>query len=188
MSRPGGAAKRLPCSEMAAGASFGEDRLAAAQRVGVFGQVRAATGRIFQVMRVGAREEEARHVRRLQLRRLPVDRVFSRVGDLDWRDRLTADERPEVEQPLLAEEADVEIDPIERAERADRIGAVLQHPRRPGRRRRREELRQRIGRRNEVVELLVVESTAGEGFLSPSAWRVPCAGRGNRPRSSCADC
>ena len=35
-----------------------------------------------------------------------------------------------MQQPFLAEQADIEIDAVERAERADRIGAVLQDPRR----------------------------------------------------------
>ena len=36
-----------------------------------------------------------------------------------------------MQQPFLAEQADIEVDAVERAERADRIGPVLQHPRGP---------------------------------------------------------
>ena len=72
-------------------------------------------------------EEEDRHVDRLALGRLPVDRVPLRIGDADRRDLLAAEEGAEVQQPLLAEQADVEVDAVERAERSDAVGAVLQH-------------------------------------------------------------
>ena len=75
-------------------------------------------------------------------------------------------QRPEVEQPLFAEEADVQVDAIQRAERADRIRPVLQDAWRPGRGRRREELRERMVRREEVVELPVVELAAGDRLLA----------------------
>ena len=165
MSRPGGSGGSL--LEWQRAHRSAKTVLPRRSESALFGQVGRAAGRVLQVVRIGAGQEEARHVRRLLLGGLPVDRVLSRVGDLDRRDRLAADERPEVEQPLLAEEADVEVDAIERAERADRIGAVLQHPRRPRGRRRREELRQRIGRRHEVVELPVVETAARDRFLAP---------------------
>ena len=76
-------------------------------------------------------------------------------------------QRDEVEQPLLAEQADVDVDPVERAERADRVGAVLEHPGRPvpfgGPRR-----TVPAGcPRHVVVELLVVEPAAGELLLAP---------------------
>ena len=48
--------------------------------------------------------------------------VFARDGYLpDRRDGCSANERPEVQQPFFAEEADVQVDAVERAERADRI-------------------------------------------------------------------
>ena len=64
---------------------------------------------------------------------LPVGRVALRDRDLDRRDRLAAGDRVEMQQPFLAEQADIQIDAVERAERADRIGPVLQDARRPRR-------------------------------------------------------
>ena len=118
--------------------------------------MRRAGRRIAEVMGVGADQEEAGHVRRLPFGRLPVDRVLLRVGNPNRRNRLAAEQRLEVEQPLLAEQPDVQVDAIEGAERADRVGAVLQDPRRPGRVRLLEELRECVLRRQEVVELPVV--------------------------------
>ena len=90
-------------------------------------------------------------------------------------DLLSADDRAEVEQPLLAEEADVQIHAIQRTERPDRVGAVLEYSRRPDGARRGEKLRQRIAGRNEVVELPVVQFAALDRFLAPLASPAPCA-------------
>ena len=118
-------------------------------------------------MRIGAGEKKARHVRRLHFRRPPVHRVLLRRGDRNRRDRAAADQRTEVKQPLLAEQPDVEVDAIQRAERAHRIGPIFQHPRRPGRARPGEELRQRIVCRQVVVELLVVQATTRNRLPAP---------------------
>ena len=67
-------------------------------------------------------------------------------------------------QPLLAEEADIQIHAIERAQRADRIRAVFQNARAPDFVGLLEELRERIGRIDEVVELFVVQLAAGDAF------------------------
>ena len=108
-----------------------------------------------------------------------------RLRDLDRRDRLAADERVEVLQPLLAEGADVEVDAVERAERADRVGAVLEHARRPHRVRRREERGERPVLQV-VVELLVVAARRRPASPCPSAWRAAAAAAGvdrvHRPR------
>ena len=85
-------------------------------------------------------------------------------------DRLAAGDGVEVQQPLLAEQADVQIDAIERAEHADRIRAVLQHMRRPDGVGPLEELGQRAAR-DIVVELLVVQLAARQG-LPPPALRL----------------
>ncbi len=115
----------------------------------------------------GRLQEESRHVRRLELGRAPVGRVPARHRDLDRRDVRAADERREVREPFLAEQADVDVDAVERPERADRIRSVLEHARRPRRARRLEELRQRVARRNELVELPVVQAAAGQRLLAP---------------------
>ena len=90
-------------------------------------------------------------------------RSSSRVGDPDRRDLLAADQRPEVQQPFLAEQADVDEDAVERTQRADRIGAVLEHVRREHGVGRLERPRQRL-RLRVVLELLVVERAAGASF------------------------
>ena len=101
---------------------------------------------------------------------------------------LAAEERAEMQQPFLAEHADVDIHAIERAERADRIRAILQHARRP---------RRLGGVKNCAsgsvggtifVELFVVQAAAGDAFPSPTSSPGPCAGPGSRPRSSSAGC
>ena len=74
-------------------------------------------------------------------------------------------------QPFFAEQADVQIDPVQCAERADRIGAVLQHMRRPHRVWRLKELRQRP-LVDEVVELLVREVVRPQRFVPPALGRL----------------
>ena len=159
--------QRRQLARMAARTTLGEHDLAASECRGVFGEVTRAARRILQVMRLGAREEEPRHVRRLQFRRAPVIRIRLRGLDRDRRDRLAADDGTEVEQPLLAEQPDVDVDAVERAERADRIGSILEHARRPARARPDEELRERIAVRDELVELFVLQPAAGERLLAP---------------------
>ena len=108
-------------ARMTARAPFGEDDLASAQRRGVVGQIARAAGSVAQVMRVSGREKEAHHGRRLHLGCAPVDRIAFRRFDRNRRNRLAAEHRPEVQQPFLAEQADVEVDAVERAESANRI-------------------------------------------------------------------
>jgi len=72
------------------------------------------------------------------------------------------DEWEEVQQPFLTEQANIDIDTIESAERADRIRAVLENPRRPG-------IRflvkpAEVTGIREVVELPVVEFAPGKQF------------------------
>ena len=69
-------------------------------------------------MRFSALQEEERHVRGLLLGGLPVCGVFVRDGYLDWRDVFSANEGTEVQEPFFAEETDVQIDAVERAERS----------------------------------------------------------------------
>ena len=155
-------------ARVAAAASLREHGFSALQCGSVRIQVPVAIrAEVLQVVRVGAGEEETRHVGRLHLRGAPVRRVLFSGRDRDRRNRLAADDRAEVQQPFLAEQPDVDIHAVERAERADRIGAVFQDTRRPGGGWRREKLRQRIARRHVIVELLVVEAAAADGFLVP---------------------
>src|SRR6185503_13456626 len=66
-----------------------------------------------------------------------------------------------------AEQADVEINAIERTQRTDRIGAVLENSRRPDGPWPGEELRQRVVRPDELVELPVEPLAAQDRFASP---------------------
>ncbi len=73
-------------------------------------------------------------------------------------------------QPFFAEQADIQIDPVQRPERADRIGAILQHMRRPNGVWRLEKLRQRpLG--DKIVELLVGEVVRPQGLAAPALGR-----------------
>ena len=164
-SRPGHR-RRHRLARVAARAVLRKRDLAARQLRLVLREVLVASRRVLHPMRAGRLEEEAGNVERLRLGGLEVRGILPRVGDRDRRDALAADQRVEMQQPLFAERPDVDEHAVERAERADRIGAVLEHARRPDRARRFEELRQRPLFR-EVVELAVVEAAAGERFLAP---------------------
>ena len=151
---------------MAARAALGEDLLAARDEV-VIGQIFIVARRIGEVVGFRRGQEEEGHVGRLQLVRVPVVRGLAAIGDLDRTGDRSADERDEVRQPVLAEEADVEVDAVERAEGADGVGAVLQHVRGVGRHRLRvvERAGERRQGRDVVVELLVVGAAAGGELL-----------------------
>ena len=69
-------------------------------------------------------------------------------------------------EPFLAEQADVPEHPVERPLSAHRVGAILEHTRRPDFVRRFVELRQRRAGRHVLVELLVVQLTAGKCLLT----------------------
>jgi hypothetical protein len=101
---------------VAARAPLGEDDLAALDDRRGVGEIRRAVRRVLETVRITAGEEIPRHVRRLHLGRAPVDRVLRCGRDRNRRNRLAAQERAEVEQPLLAEHTDVEIDAVQRAE------------------------------------------------------------------------
>src|SRR6202011_3615361 len=121
--------------------------LPARQAGGVGRQVSFSFWHVRQPVRLAGLDEKFCHVRRACLSGSPIDGISLSCGDLDRRDFLTAEERIEVLHPLFAIEADVEIDAVEGAEHADRIGAVFQYAWRPG-----------CIRRVEVVrQLLVVE-------------------------------
>ena len=152
---------------MAAGAALREHHLAARERRLILGEVGIAAGRVLQPVGVRGLQEEERQVRRPGFGRLPVGRVLPGDLDLDRRDVLPAHEGIEVEQPFLAEEPDVQVDAIEGAQGAHRVGAVLEHAGRPHRGRRLEELAQRAGR-HEVVELPVVQAPAAKGLPAPA--------------------
>src|SRR5260370_19918637 len=93
----------------------------------------ASSGRIRQSVRPPGLEQELRHVQRANFGGLPIGRTALCGLDLDRRDALAAKERIEMLHPLFAVEAYVEIDAVERATHAHRIGAMLQHGRRPRR-------------------------------------------------------
>ena len=119
-----------------------------------------------QLVRHRRLEKEERHVDGLRLRCFPVAGVPACHCDFDWRNRLTADQRIEVQQPLLAEESDVQIDTIQRTERANRIRAVFEHTRRQDRVWRNKKLRQRTAGGHVIVQLFVVNAAWSKGFLS----------------------
>ena len=148
--RPGAAARVEPCGRRRAPCWNGSARSArrtrsCRARAPPHPCVRccAPPGRVGQLVGPAGLEEVEGRERRLRLGRLPVAGLLLRDGDLDRRDRLAADDRVEVAQPLLAVEADVEIDPVQRTQGAHRIGAVLQHARRVGGVRRLEQLGER---------------------------------------------
>ena len=72
-----------------------------------------------------------------------------------------------MQQPLFAEQADVEVDAIESPQRPHRVGAVLEHVGRPHRVGPLEELRERP-LLHVVVELGVVETAPGQSLLAPA--------------------
>ena len=72
-----------------------------------------------------------------------------------------------MQQPLLTEETDVDVDPIQSAEDADRVCSILQNARRLHDVRWMKELCERTGV-DVIVQLLVVEPTAGKRFATPS--------------------
>ena len=148
---------------MAARAVFGEHGLAAVELGGV-GRIGLAVRRVRQPVRLRGLEEEQRHIRRLLRGRAPIGRVLFGRGDRDRRDAFAADQGAEMQQPFLAEQADIEKDAVERAQRADGIRAVLEYARRKHRIRRLEQVGQHLGLR-EIVELLVVALAAGKLFL-----------------------
>ena len=118
-------------ARMAAGAGLGEHGLAALERGRVGRQVFGAARRVGEPVGLAGLEQELGHERRAGLGRAPIGRVRLRRRDRDRVDRLAAEERIEVAHPFFAVEADVDVDAVQRPEHADRIGAVLQHARRP---------------------------------------------------------
>ena len=142
---------------MAARAVLGEDDLAAVELVLIRGQIGLAARRVLQVVGPRARQEEQGDVGGLRDVGVPVRRVLLQHGDLDRGDPLAGkvpDQRPEMEEPLLAEQADVDVDAVQRAENPDRIGAILEHMSGQHGVRRNEVLRERLGA-GVLVELLV---------------------------------
>src|SRR5262249_57539614 len=82
------------------------------------------------------------------------------VGERNGGKRVAAGKWPEMQQPFITEQPDVEIDPVERTQRADRVRTVLQHARRIDVRLV-VQLRQPAGI-SEIVELLIVALSSGQ--------------------------
>src|ERR1700686_1256952 len=76
-----------------------------------------------------------------------------------------------MEQPFFAEQADIEINTVERPERSDGVGCVLENVRRPYGIRRLEELRKGTFR-NVIIELFVVQAPARQKLLSPTLCKL----------------
>ena len=72
-----------------------------------------------------------------------------------------------MEQPILAEEPNIDKDTVQRAQYAYRIGAVFEHPWGPNGIRRLVELRE-FGRLLEILELLILKSASSQFFLPPA--------------------
>ena len=172
---------------MAARAGLGEDVLASRDLIRRLGEKRRASRCVPETMRIGRPQEEAGNVERLVLGGRKIRRVPPRGRDLNRRDRLAADQRVEVQQPFLAERADVEVHAIQRPKGAHRIGAILENPRRPDGVGPLEQLRERT-RAHEVVELLVVQPAAGELLHGRYASPAADVHRAGTPRSSIAGC
>jgi hypothetical protein len=152
---------------MAARTPIREHFLAARDNGLALCQVLRATGRIAQVMRLGTGQEKPRHVGCPQLCGAPVHGILHRRFDRNRCNGLPADDRTEMQQPFFAEQADVQINAIQRAERTYRIRSILEHPRCPDGARPGEELRKRIIWPDELVELLVQPLAAQDRFTSP---------------------
>ena len=102
-------------ARVATRAAFGEHVFAAVELRGVLTDIFVAARRILQIVGLRGRQEEQSQIRRLTFRGLPIGRMRAGGVDLDRRDRLAADQRIEMRQPFLAEEADVDIDAVQRS-------------------------------------------------------------------------
>src|SRR4029077_2814531 len=110
------------------GAAFGKHDLAMFDLVGIKRIEESRTTRgVGQMIRTGGDEKEYRHVRGSIFGPLPIDRLLFGIADLDRRDLPAADEGAEMQQPLLAEQTDIQVDAIERTQGAYRVGSILQH-------------------------------------------------------------
>ena len=118
-------------------------------------------------MGIAASQQVARHLEALHLGGEPVGGVALGGSNRNRGDWFATEQRAEVQQPFLAEHADVQVNAVQRAEGSNRIGAVLEDARRPRGVRFDEEDGERIVRRHVVIELLVVEFAAGQRFLAP---------------------
>ena len=152
-------ARRL--ARMAARAGLGEYAATLRQGVGVGGEIGVPSRRLGQPIRLRRFQEKQGRGWRALLGGPPISRVGDGRLDLDRGDRLATDDRVEMGQPFLAEQADVEIDAVECTQCADGIRAILEHPWRPNLPGGLEELGQRTFL-DEVVELLVVPLPTGQ--------------------------
>src|SRR5579883_210133 len=119
------------------------------------------------MMRLGAFEEEQGHVRSLLLSGLPVSRVLFSNRDFNRCNGLSANESAEVQQPLFAEEANVEVDTVQCSKSADRVRSILENTSRVDGIWRLEEVRQSAFV-NIVIELLVIQLPSRERLLAPA--------------------
>ncbi len=131
-------------------------------------EVRRPARRGGQAVRPSGLQEEQRRRGRPGLGRAPIGRIPLRRGDQDRSDLLAAGHGVEVQQPLLGEEADIQVDAVERPQRADGVRGVFQHPRRENLVRRLVEAGQRAGG-DVAVELLVVLLAALDRLLAKVA-------------------
>src|SRR5262249_49357988 len=100
---PGIDGDRWNLARVAGGAILSEYGLAACDLVEIKGSEEWGAARcIGQGVGPGRDEEEHCHVRGPVLGGLPIDRLLLGIADLDRRDLAAADERTEVQQPLLA--------------------------------------------------------------------------------------
>ena len=151
---------------VAARAGLREDDLAARELLRVRFQIGRAAGSVLEQVRRRGGQEEVGDAGGLRLGGLPEARVGAPHLDLDRRDGLAAHQRIEVPLPLLAEQPDVDVHPVERSQGSHRIGAVLEHARRQDGVRLLEKLGERPAREI-VVELFVVLLAARQGLLAP---------------------
>ena len=63
-----------------------------------------------------------------------------------------------MQRPLFTKQTDIQIDAVERTQRAHRIRTILEHARRIDGRRRDKELRERMTGRNIIIELFVEDA------------------------------
>src|SRR5437588_5206400 len=110
---------------MAARASVGENDLAALELRLIPAQEFVASRSVLELMRCTGLGQEQRDVEGLLLGRLPVRRVLLCHGNLDRRGAFAADQRIEMQQPFFAYLTGALINTVQRAQRSDRVGAVL---------------------------------------------------------------
>src|SRR5215510_4371462 len=153
-------------ARMAARTKLSEHYLAPAQFGLVRGQILSASRRVLEEIGFRYLKKKQCDIRRLSHGRIPITRILFAVLDPDRQNPCTAKQRIEMQQPLFAKKSNTDKHPVQRAEKADRVGSVFESVCRPYQVWRLKKFRQTRGLRK-VVELLVVEISTRELLTIP---------------------